>query len=115
MRPGDLLRDLRLALAFNLRHEAHSYNAIQKAMYLGVLLLGVLMVASGVVLWKPIQFGLLTALLGGFDSARIVHFAGMAALLGFARHPHHHGCPCSEHTAVHGFWSGTFEEKKGKE
>nr|WP_280736560.1 cytochrome b/b6 domain-containing protein [Sinorhizobium numidicum] len=83
LRLGDLLRDLRLALAFRLRHEAYSYNAIQKAMYLGVLLLGVLMVVSGMVLWKPIQFGLLTALFGGFDFARIVHFAGMAALLGF--------------------------------
>ncbi|MEI1248589.1 cytochrome b/b6 domain-containing protein [Rhizobium aouanii] len=83
LRLGDLLRDLRLALTFSLRHESHSYNAIQKAMYLGVLLLGGLMLASGLVLWKPIQFGPLTALLGGFDSARIVHFTGMAALLGF--------------------------------
>ncbi|MBY3298746.1 cytochrome b/b6 domain-containing protein [Rhizobium laguerreae] len=83
LRLGDLLRDLGLALTFDLRHEAHGYNAIQKVMYLGVLLLGVLMVGSGLVLWKPIQFGLLTALLGGFDSARIVHFTGMTALLGF--------------------------------
>lgn len=83
LRLADLLRDLRLAVTFNLRHESHGYNAIQKAAYLGVLLLGILMVVSGMVLWKPIQFGLLTALLGGFDSARIVHFAGMAALLGF--------------------------------
>jgi thiosulfate reductase cytochrome b subunit len=83
LRLADLLLDLRLALTFSLRHESHGYNAIQKAMYLGVLLLGILMVVSGIVLWKPIQFGLLTALLGGFDSARIVHFAGMAALLGF--------------------------------
>lgn len=83
LRLGDLLRDLRLALTFRLGHAGHSYNAIQKAMYLGALLLGVLMVASGLAIWKPVQFAWLTSLFGGFEWARVVHFAGMAALLGF--------------------------------
>lgn len=80
---GDLLRDLRLAFTFRLGHAEHSYNAIQKSMYLGALLLGALMVASGLAIWKPVQFAWLTGLFGGFEWARVVHFAGMAAILGF--------------------------------
>lgn len=80
---GDLLRDLRLAFTFRLGHEGSSYNAIQKVMYLSALLLGVLMVASGLAIWKPVQLAWLTSLFGGFEWARVVHFAGMAALLSF--------------------------------
>lgn len=83
LRPRDLLRDLRLAFTFRLGHADNSYNAIQKAMYLGALLLGALMVASGLAIWKPVQFAWLTSSFGGFEWARVVHFAGMAALLGF--------------------------------
>lgn len=83
LRPGDLFRDLRLAFTFRLGHADHSYNAIQKVMYLGALLLGVLMVTSGLAIWKPVQFAWLTNLFGGFEWARVVHFAGMAALLSF--------------------------------
>ncbi|TRL35970.1 cytochrome b/b6 domain-containing protein [Rhizobium straminoryzae] len=81
--PRDVLRDLRQALAFRLQHQSGDYNAIQKLMYLGALLLGVLMVASGLALWKPVQFHWLTTLFGGFATTRVVHFAGMAGLLGF--------------------------------
>ena len=81
--PVDLLRDLRLALTFRLSHGSGSYNAVQKAMYVGVLVLGVLMVASGLAIWKPVQFAWLTALFGGFAFARVVHFLGMAAFLTF--------------------------------
>ncbi|MDC7746564.1 cytochrome b/b6 domain-containing protein [Rhizobium sp. BC56] len=83
VRLGELLRDVRLALAFRLRHESGSYNTIQKALYIAVLLLGVLMVTTGLAIWKPVQFSPLTALFGGFDFARVVHFLGMAAILCF--------------------------------
>jgi len=40
-------------------------------------------VASGLSIWKPVQFQELTALFGGYDFARYVHFVAMAAIVGF--------------------------------
>ncbi|MBE9603414.1 cytochrome b/b6 domain-containing protein [Acetobacteraceae bacterium H6797] len=80
---GPLWRDIRAALTFRLKHEGHGYNAVQRALYLGVLLLGVLMVASGLALWKPVQLAWLADLLGGYEIARRVHFIGMAGIAAF--------------------------------
>ena len=33
--------------------------------------------------WKPVQFQELTALFGGYDFARYVHFFAMSAFVGF--------------------------------
>ncbi len=59
------------------------YNAVQKALYAGVLLAGVVIVASGFALWKPVQLRELTALFGGYEGARLVHFFAMAAIVAF--------------------------------
>jgi thiosulfate reductase cytochrome b subunit len=83
VRPRDVARDAALALRFRLPHETGKYNAVQRALYLVVLLLGVLLVASGLSIWKPVQFSWLTALFGGFDFARRVHFVAMAGVVGF--------------------------------
>lgn len=83
IRVADGLRDLKLALTFRLKHDGGGYNTIQKTLYVGVLAAGVLMVASGLAIWKPVQLSWLTALFGGFATARIVHFAGMSAIVGF--------------------------------
>ncbi|RWR03260.1 thioredoxin reductase [[Pantoea] beijingensis] len=76
-------RDMRQALTFSLVHRAGHYNAVQKVMYLGVLLLGLLLVLSGLSIWKPVQFSGLVMLLGGFDIARYVHFFAMSGVLLF--------------------------------
>jgi thiosulfate reductase cytochrome b subunit len=76
-------RDFRAALAFKLEHHAGTYNAVQRASYIGVLLLGVILVASGLSLWKPVQFQTLASLLGGYEAARRVHFLAMAGVVGF--------------------------------
>ncbi|MBC8750929.1 thiosulfate reductase cytochrome b subunit [Paraburkholderia sp. WC7.3g] len=81
--PRDVARDAALALRFRLPHRPGAYNAVQRALYLLVLLLGVLLVASGLSIWKPVQFCWLTALFGGFDLARRVHFVAMAGVVGF--------------------------------
>src|SRR5262245_1915431 len=48
IRPGAVIADLRAALTGRLGHTDLSvYNAVQKALYLGVLVAGVLIVASG--------------------------------------------------------------------
>jgi thiosulfate reductase cytochrome b subunit len=59
------------------------YNAIQKILYLGVILIGVLIVISGLALWKPVQFSELAALFGSFQTIRLVHFLCMSAIVGF--------------------------------
>jgi thiosulfate reductase cytochrome b subunit len=81
--PKAVLRDALAALQFRLPHRLGAYNAVQKALYLGVLAAGVIMVLSGLAIWKPGQFQELTWLFGGFDAARVVHFLGMAAIVLF--------------------------------
>ncbi|MGF6788820.1 cytochrome b/b6 domain-containing protein [Paraburkholderia tuberum] len=83
VRARELARDAALALRLRLPHETGKYNAVQRALYLLVLLLGVLLVASGLSIWKPVQLSWLTALFGGFDFARRVHFVAMAGVVGF--------------------------------
>ncbi len=79
----DVARDAVRAATFKLPHQPGVYNAVQRLLYLGVLLLGVLIVASGLSIWKPVQFFWLTDLFGGFDFARRVHFAAMAGIVAF--------------------------------
>jgi thiosulfate reductase cytochrome b subunit len=81
--PRAFLRDAVAAMKFQLPHRLGTYNAVQKTLYLGVVAAGVIMVLSGLAIWKPGQFQELTFLFGGFDVARIVHFLGMTAIVGF--------------------------------
>jgi thiosulfate reductase cytochrome b subunit len=76
--------DFLAALKGKLSHDdpAH-YNAVQKAAYLFVVLDLIVIVLSGLVLWKSVQFSFLRELMGGYEVARRVHFVGMAALVGF--------------------------------
>jgi thiosulfate reductase cytochrome b subunit len=82
--PSQVVADVRAALTFKLAHDDLShYNSVQKLLYTGVILCGVLIVLSGLSIWKPVQFQELTALFGGYDFARYVHFFAMAAIVGF--------------------------------
>jgi thiosulfate reductase cytochrome b subunit len=84
IRPGEVIADARAALAGRLLHEDLSvYNAVQKLLYVGVLVAGVVIVLSGLAIWKPVQFQELTGLFGGYEAARYVHFLAMAAIVGF--------------------------------
>ena len=56
---------------------------MQKLLYIIVILAGVSQVVTGIAIWKPIQFSGLVSLLGGFQTARVLHFSGMAVILGF--------------------------------
>ena len=70
-----------LALRGKLQHaDLSHYNAVQKLAYLGVILLGIGLVLSGLVLWKSVQFPLLRDLLGGYETARYIHFFCMSAM-----------------------------------
>ena len=82
--PTEVFADAKAALTFKLAHDDLShYNAVQKLLYAGVILCGILIVLSGLSIWKPVQFQELTALFGGYDFARYVHFAAMSAIVGF--------------------------------
>jgi thiosulfate reductase cytochrome b subunit len=84
IRPREVIRDAFAALRGKLAHDDLSmYNAVQKLLYLGVILTGVVIVLSGLSIWKPVQFQELTALFGGYDTARYVHFFAMATIVAF--------------------------------
>jgi thiosulfate reductase cytochrome b subunit len=84
IRPFDVLADLVAALRFKLSHADLSvYNAVQKLLYLGVILAGVVLVLSGLSIWKPVQYQELTTVFGGYGTARYVHFFAMSAVVAF--------------------------------
>jgi len=82
--PKVLLDDLLAAVKGKLAHaDPQHYNMVQRVAYLFVMLDSVLLVLSGLVLWKSVQFPLLRELLGGYEAARRVHFFAMATLAAF--------------------------------
>jgi thiosulfate reductase cytochrome b subunit len=82
--PQGVIHDLWAALRGRLGHADLSlYNQVQRLAYLFVMLDIALLVISGLVLWKSVQFPLLRALLGGYEAARHVHFIAMALLMAF--------------------------------
>src|SRR5262245_54903860 len=82
--PSGVIADTRAALTGKLSHDDLSeYNSVQKLLYAGIILVGVLIILSGLSIWKPVQFQYLTALFGGYDVARYVHFVAMASIVLF--------------------------------
>jgi thiosulfate reductase cytochrome b subunit len=80
LRPREIWHDLVAALRLRLPHSDDSYNAVQRLLYLlvGVGIAGAII--SGLAIWKPVQLAPLTALLGGYEVARRVHFLAMAGI-----------------------------------
>src|SRR5256714_4270108 len=82
--PEGVIADTRAALSGKLSHDDLSkYNYVQKMLYAGVIVIGILIVLSGLSIWKPVQLQYLTALFGGYDAARYVHFICMALIVAF--------------------------------
>jgi thiosulfate reductase cytochrome b subunit len=82
--PRAVWRDFHAALRGKLAHDDLSrYNAIQKLAYLAVIVDIVVLILSGLAVWKSVQFPLLREMMGGFDNARVVHFFGMSFLVLF--------------------------------
>lgn len=82
--PEGVISDAKAALSGKLSHDDLSkYNYVQKLLYAGIIVVGVLIVLSGLAIWKPVQLQYLTALFGGYDFARYVHFFCMAAIVAF--------------------------------
>jgi thiosulfate reductase cytochrome b subunit len=81
--PRSLVTDFGKAVTRKLPHSATTYNAVQKASYIGVLLAILVTILSGAVVWKPVQAQALGSLIGGYEGARLVHFFGMTAIAAF--------------------------------
>ena len=55
IRPGEVIADVKAALTFRLSHDDISvYNAVQRLLYVGVILAGIVIVLSGLSIWKPV-------------------------------------------------------------
>ena len=82
--PEGVISDARAALTVRLSHDDLTrYNYVQKLLYAGIIVVGIVIVLSGLSIWKPVQLQWLTALFGGYDVARYVHFFCMAAIVAF--------------------------------
>jgi len=81
--PKAVIRDALAAATFKLKHKLGSYNAVQKLLYAAVVLMCIGVVATGLGIWKPVQFQFFTSLLGGYDVVRELHFFMMAGIVGF--------------------------------
>jgi len=81
--PRAVRRDIGAALRFKLPHRQGTYNAVQRLLYTGVIIAGIVVVLSGLGIWKPVQLWLITDALGGYVVARYVHFFAMAAIVTF--------------------------------
>lgn len=80
--PRAVLHDICDALRGRLKHEDLSvYNAAQRAAYLALIVSLILLILSGLAIWKPVQLQELAALMGGYEGARIVHFVCMALVV----------------------------------
>ncbi|KVL59705.1 cytochrome b/b6 domain-containing protein [Burkholderia territorii] len=82
--PASIWRDVRAALGGRLSHDDLSvYNAVQRVAYLTAIVDLIVLVLSGLTIWKSVQFPLLRELFGGYDNARVVHFWAMSLLVAF--------------------------------
>ena len=79
--PLGVLRDVGAAFRGSLSHDDLSiYNAAQRAAYLALIVLLIVLVLSGLVLWKPVQFYWFGQYMGDYEGARYVHFFAMAGV-----------------------------------
>ena len=74
--------DISAAVRGKLAHDDLTvYNMAQRAAYLAIILAAIVLVASGLAIWKPVQLQWLAAPMGGYEGARLVHFFAMATLV----------------------------------
>ena len=82
--PKVFVADVLAALKGKLAHaDPTHYNMVQRLAYLFVIVDSIVLVLSGLVLWKSVQFSLLRELMFGYEGARLIHFFAMATLAAF--------------------------------
>jgi thiosulfate reductase cytochrome b subunit len=79
--PPAVFRDVLDAFKGRLAHgDLSVYNAAQRAAYVALILALIVMVASGLAMWKPVQLYRLASLMGDYEGARLLHFFAMSAV-----------------------------------
>jgi len=79
--PLGVLRDVGAAFRGRLSHgDLTVYNAAQRAAYLALIFLLIVLVLSGLVLWKPVQFYWYGQFIGDYEGAQLLHFFAMAGV-----------------------------------
>lgn len=79
-----LINDIKDTFCFKLKHaDMKNYNMLQKIAYLFISINSLLLILSGLVIWKSVQFSFLNKMLGGYDNARYIHFYSMSAMVVF--------------------------------
>ena len=81
--PPAVVADLGRALRFRLPHHLGHYNAVQRLLYGGVIVILLMSVLTGLSIWKPVQFGWLASVFGGYPIARGIHLAMMGLVVAF--------------------------------
>lgn len=82
--PRLIFDDLLATFKGRLSHdEVGHFNAVQKIAYLFVMVDIIVLVMSGLVLWKSVQFPILRTLMGGYEASRYIHFYAMTGLVAF--------------------------------
>ena len=80
--PRAVLHDVLEAFRGKLAHDDLSmYNAAQRAAYLAIIFCLIVLVFTGLAIWKPVQFQELAAIMGGYEGARFLHFGAMALMV----------------------------------
>src|SRR5438309_1615485 len=68
--PSGVVSDVKAALTFKLAHDdLTKYNYVQKLLYAGIIVVGVVIVLSGLSIWKPVQLHWLVMLFGDYAIA----------------------------------------------
>lgn len=84
-RRGDMRDSLQMIRFYTFRRKDHprqgKHNALQKTAYFLMPIVGLLLVLTGLAIWKPVQLAPLTDLFGGYVWARYWHFMSMVALV----------------------------------
>ena len=84
IRLDKVVAKVRKAVRLDLKHDDLTrYNAVQRLLYIGIIIVIVIQVLSGLIIWKPVQFSELSFLFYDFQGARLAHFVGMVAIVGF--------------------------------
>ncbi len=86
-RPRDVQPAVQMQLYYLRLRKEHppqgKHNALQKAAYTSILVLGVLSVLTGFALYKPVQLGWLTTIFGGYELTRYWHFVAVWVFVAF--------------------------------
>jgi len=86
-RPRDLRPAVQMQLYYLRLRKEHppqgKHNPLQKAAYTFIVALGAVATLTGFAIYKPVQLGWLTTLLGGYELTRYWHFLSVWIFVGF--------------------------------